>query len=479
MLTALLIKEFQLSLRSTRFVIALAVVLLGFMISGIVGTASYQNQWSEYSQRKAEADGELLGLMDEGLNEVAFAEQPLLLPPSSYTYIRDLSGTRLPEQMPVNVVRHEDMEKALRSNPILYMTDSFSWQFIVTVLCGFIALLLSYDAIAEERRQGTISLIFANGLPRWKMITAKLIALTLINAVLVAAGVMLSMLILAIGNVPVLDANAIGTTAVFFLLAVFYLAFITSLGLFVSSLTRIPSIALTALFFVWVTMAIIFPSAARVTANAVRTIPTPDERLRELYSVIGEIIEQGDQTRPVVNGSSVVNYSRIPFGPVEQHVANYTLDVHEAQRRLQEQYDRRIFEQAEYGIALARWSPVELFRDSTAKLTNTGIDRWRGFIADAENYRKELGSAVRALDSTDPESPHVYFADFWVNIWISRRPVEDAAQIPRFSITEPPLDVRTANALQPAVMMLGWTAILYLLTVVLFMRADLRQQTTS
>ncbi len=478
MFSALYIKEIQLSLRSVRFVIALAVVLLGFAVSGIVGSASYHNQRTEYEQRKAEATRELLERLD-GLNRVAFHMHAALLPPTPYPYIRDLSSTRLPEMVPVNVVRHEDMQKVLRSNPLLYVSEAFTWQFILAAIGGFIAILLSYDAVAGERRQGTLSLVFSNPISRWKLLTAKILALTTINAVLIVAGVLLSLLILSIAEVPVLNADALATAAAFVLLAILYIAFVTTLGVLVSCFTRVPSLSLTVLFFLWVAFALVLPSAARIAAGAARSIQTPDERSKEFESVVVGIVSEGDRTRPSVNGSIVVNYSRIPFTAIERHVADYTLRAHEAERRLQESYERSLFRQGEFGLGLARWSPVELFGEAAARLTDSDIDRWRRFIDAVENYRRALGEAVRNLDSGDPASPHVYFADLWTTIWISQQPVGDAALIPRFEMPQMSLGDRLTSALQPAALIVAWLLVTYLIALFVFLRIDLRQVQAS
>jgi ABC-type transport system involved in multi-copper enzyme maturation permease subunit len=467
-------KEIQLSLRSTRFVIALAIIMAAFALSGVVGSASYHNQLGEYRQRDTEATRKLMDQMGN-LSSVALYPLPALLPPSPYPYIRDLSSTRLPERIVVNAVHHLEMEKAMRSNPLLSAAESFSWEFILAMAGGFIAILLSYDSIAEERRQGTISLIFSNPLTRWRVITAKLLALVTINAALVAAGMLISMLILAFTDVPVLAGDAPATVVIFFILSVLYLAFVTALGIFISSLTRTPSLALTALFFIWVALSLILPSAARVTASSLERILTADERERESDQVVGEIMDENNRTRPEVNGSTIVNYSRIPFTAVETHVANGYVKVYEALRRLQGQYEERLFDQGDFGLELARWSPVELFRESSAKLTGSDIERWRRFLNEVENYRKELGAAIKALDGRDSASPHVYFVED-LNIWLSQRPVEDSAQIPRFGFKEPELAQRIGEALQPAAWLVLWTFVITLLAVIVFLRADVRQQ---
>lgn len=467
-------KEIKLSLRSTRFVLALAIIMAAFALSGIMGSASYHNQLAEFRQRDAEATRNLMDQMGN-LSGVAALPQPALLPPSPYPYIRDLSSTRLPERIVVNATRHREMEKAMRSNPLLNAGETFTWEFILAMAGGFIAILLSYDSIAEERRQGTISLIFSNPLTRWRVITAKLLALVTINAALVASGMLLSMLILAFTDVPILAGDAPLTMVIFFALSILYLAFVTALGIFISTLTRTPSLALTALFFIWVAFSLVLPSAARVTAGALERIPTPDERERASDQVIGEIMEENNRTRPVVNGSTIVNYSRIPFTAVETHVANGYLKVYEALRRLQGEYEEQLFDQGGFGLDLARWSPVELFRESSAKLTGSDIERWRRFLDEVENYRKELGAAIKALDSRDPGSPHVYFVND-INIWLSQRPVEDAAQIPRFGFKELPLAQRLGEALQPAAWLILWTTIIVLLAVIAFLRADVRQK---
>ena len=330
--------------------------------------------------------------------------------------------------------------------------------------------------MAGERRRGTISLAFSNSLPRWKFLTAKILALVTINAVLISVGLLLSLLILSLGGVPVLNVEAVITAAVFLLLAILYISFITVLGALVSCCTRIPSLSLTALFFVWIIIALVIPSSARIVAGVGKTLPTPEERSRERSAVINDIISEGDKTRPSVNGSTVVSLDRFPFTAVEWHVANYLIDVHSAERRLQEAFEQRLFSQAELGLGLARWSPVELFGEAIAGLTDTDIDRWRRFINSVEKYRGSLGEAVKSLDAADPNSPHVYFTDLWTNGWISRRPVDDATLIPRFSISDLPLGDRIAAALSPAAAICLWILVFYLLAVVVFLRIDLRQQ---
>jgi ABC-type transport system involved in multi-copper enzyme maturation permease subunit len=470
------VKEMQYSLRTIRFVIALLVTLVAFSISGIVGSATYHNLQQEYRQRSREELDKLLSLKEQGLHRVAFHNQAAMLPPPEYPFIRDLSDTRLPDMVPVNVVSHKEMERSRRGNSYLFASETFTWLFIAATISAFLAILLSYDAVAEERRSGTLALICANSLGRWRLLTAKIAALVTINTVLLIFGALVSLLVLALGNVPVLRADSLITCGLFILLSVLFLTLVTTLGVGISCLTRFPSISLTVLIAVWVVFALVLPSAARIVSASSHTVPTPLEKTRESDDVVSQIISEGDKTRPLVNGSSLVNYDRFPFGPVERHVADYSLRVHEAQRRLEEKFERNLFTQAEGGLELARWSPVEIFAEAAAHLTDSGIDRMKRFLAAVEQYRNDLGEFTRSLDSGDKNSPHVYFADLFTLDWISQRPVDASVHVPTFSMPEAGLDVRVSGALFPAALLLAITLVLYILTVILFSRIDVRYQ---
>jgi len=471
----LFFKELSLSMRTARFFVALSILTLAFLVSGIVGSASYHSLREEYARRHATEEQRLLDRMG-GLNRVAFYHQQLLLPPAGYSYIRDLSDTRIPDLIAANVVRHRDMTRVRRGNSFIPSDQPFSWHFLLAVVGGFVAILLSYDAIAGERRDGTLTLICSNSVARWKLITAKFLALTAVNTVLILLGIVLAMTILHFGLVPVISADALITIAAFLLAAVLYMAFFSALGLLVSAATRLPSLALTVLLFIWAALALIAPSASRIAAGASVQLQTPAERDRIVRQELNRIMSEGDRTRPEVDGSTVVNYERIPFSPIEQHVANYSLDIHEAERRFQNEYDLQLFRQAQFGLALARLSPVSMLDETVAALTDTGIARLRRFLASAERYRAEMGAAVRSLDARDPSSPHVYFADIFTTIWISQLPVDDASQIPRYAFTERDLAERLAAAAGPAGALVLITLVVYVLAVVIFIRVDVRHR---
>ena len=57
------------------------------------------------------------------------------------------------------------------NDPLPVMFPLIDLTFIVTILLSLAALILSYDAVCGEKEDGTLKLMLANGLPRFKIVS--------------------------------------------------------------------------------------------------------------------------------------------------------------------------------------------------------------------------------------------------------------------------------------------------------------------
>ncbi len=107
---------------------------------------------------------------------------------------------------------------------------SIGCSFISTVL-SFVALVLAYDSISGEREAGTLRLMLANTIPRYKLLLGKYSGSMLTLAIPLIVGLLVSLIIVIPSKDVAIDAAAWLKILVITLLSLLYLSIFVLLGL--------------------------------------------------------------------------------------------------------------------------------------------------------------------------------------------------------------------------------------------------------
>ncbi|HYA48259.1 MAG TPA: ABC transporter permease subunit, partial [Burkholderiales bacterium] len=267
MMKTLIAKEVRMNLLSFRFLASFVILLVVVAVTALVLASDYTRKLDEYSQRQAEIEKYLRSYAHfNRIQNVLQATQP---PVPFEALIRGLTAE-------VNMDEFDD-------DPLPVMFPLIDLVFIVTILVSLIALILSYDAICGEREDGTLKLMLSNGLPRSKIVLAKLAGgvLTLAAPFLVslATGMLIILLHPRVSWAGA-DWGAFGLIVVG---ALVYIAVFELIGIFLSSAHKASASSIMTSLFVWVLLVLVVPNLSPYVASFLRPAPSRIKVAREAH----------------------------------------------------------------------------------------------------------------------------------------------------------------------------------------------------
>lgn len=278
-----------------------------------------------------------------------------------------------------------------RDNLYEYFYGPLDLVFIVGVIMSFLAIVLTYGAVAGEKEQGTLSQILANSVPRGTIILAKGTAnfLVLIIPFLLAMGVSLVILEAQAGT---LSSTAGSGTSLILALA-FSLLFIGAffnLGLLVSALTKQAVTALIVLLLGWVFLYGVYPRVAVAASQILRPAKSEArlalERVQLQRDVTKECEAEVDKllaTMPADNKSEAFKAGMEKQGEIR---GRYQVVFRERWQTIGREAEERRNSQIGLATAIARLSPVSLFVRPLAELAGTGWLSYARFNRQARQY---------------------------------------------------------------------------------------------
>jgi len=278
-----------------------------------------------------------------------------------------------------------------RDNLYEYFYGPLDLVFIVGVIMSFLAIVLTYGAVAGEKEQGTLRQVLANSVPRGTIILAKGTAnfLVLIIPFLLAMGV--SLVVLE-GQAGTLSSTAGSTTSLVLALA-FSLLFIGAffnLGLLVSALTKQAVTALIILLLGWVFLYGVYPRVAVAASQILRPAKSEArlalERVQLQRDVKKECEAEVDKllaTMPADQNSAAFKAGMEKQSEIR---GRYQVVFQERWRTIGREAEERRNSQIALATAIARLSPVSLFVRPLAELAGTGWLSYARFNRQARQF---------------------------------------------------------------------------------------------
>ena len=151
--------------------------------------------------------------------------------------------------------------------------------FVVTVVLGLLAILLTFDAIAGEQESGVLRLVLAHPVPRIALLLGKLAGAFLTLAIPMTVGGAAALGVLVARGVPVAEGDGVVRVALLAVAATLYVSTLLAAGLLASVLAARAKTALVVLLVAWTGAVLVLPRAAHVVAAALRP-PVGDEVAR-------------------------------------------------------------------------------------------------------------------------------------------------------------------------------------------------------
>jgi ABC-type transport system involved in multi-copper enzyme maturation permease subunit len=476
-LNAIILKEIRGHVLSFRFQAIFLLLLVIIPVTTLVLTNDYVRQQDDASRRQAEIQAYL----------------------SKYAHFNRLGGVIAPSQPPLPflaLVRGLSAEVNMDdfdNDPLPVMFPLIDLVFIVTILLSLAALVLSYDAVAGEREDGTLKLMLANGVTRARVILGKffggIVTLLIPFAVGLAIGTILLLLNPRVGWTGS-DWGALGMIVAG---AVVYIGLFFALGILFSSLHRSSASSIMTSLFAWVLIVLVIPNLSPYAASLLRPTPsriTVNRQISRLQDVerddLGRKLEKERRAAvlkqyPVLESMARMSQAEVKamvqkdaafaqaYGVLNKEVDAAWREANAIQsdkaKVLSDDLDQRQKAQTKLSRILSMASPLADFSYLAADLSNTGLRNQQHFetlvTAWGQSYREYSGRKMNELRKLYPT----------MEVW---NMATDVSDMPRFVYKEEALSGRILAGLWPLVVLVVLALALFTGGFVAFLRYDVR-----
>ncbi|RPH34997.1 ABC transporter permease [bacterium] len=457
MLWELMKKEMHDQILSLRLQLALLLVLVLMAAGALMFQAEYKRQLADYSRdvsRNLESLAKNASSRFSLFSVFSYNDQFIYRRPNPLGFIAEGHDKDLPNSFRVNAFRLGAPEFTLRGNPLLWRFDNLDWAFIIGVILSFTAIVLVYDSINGEKQRGTLRLMMSHSISRTRILTAKFLSAVIMLIIPLAAGALLSILILGAGGAVPLDARVISRMAICLALGGIYISIFVLVGLLLSARSRTPVVSLVTGLFVWVALVIVLPAAANLLAMGLAKVPAQEQVLEDAGRAWDEAAKRyNDQHPHPMNWVMSGRWS--PGEPLRR-----ALEADQAWGSVFQAFQDSKSTQVLLGREMAAFSPSALFAESMESTVESGVLHYNNFLKAARRYQQELAVYLEnkyPLDKVHPVDRNV--ADpIIAGIKL------DFGSIPKFAD-------RSARLSEVAPAVIRNAAILALINVVLFAAA--------
>ena len=394
--------EIKRGILNAKYLFAALLIILAFLMNGFVYADRYSKEMEDWRETIAKSHSDLQ-TNSTSLQRVASTDQRMAAPFPRLAFIADDGAIPMPNSFRVSAFWVTSLQRQSRTNERIPILPAIDWAFIVGTLMTLLALLISYDAVCGEKRDGTLRAVLSNSVSRLQLFIGKYLGLLLILLVTLIVGALVSTTTLVLAGALSLDVSTLSSIAWALILSGLCLSFVLLVSLAVSSIVFRPVVSLVVLMIVWVLIVVAIPGVARLVGEKTVTVPNAFEvrsRTMEVYMDVWSNAPDG-----------AGDYNSDVFAPnMPDRAATYTLQRDRIQGIIIDSYSKKI-EQVRTIQTISWASPAQLLTDSMQDLCNTGVYGFERMLELAGRYRSQLHSFVVERDSIDPDTPHlVYFA---------------------------------------------------------------------
>lgn len=423
-------REILENILSLRFMLSLLLVIVLFAVSGFVFVSQYRQQLDDYWE-DTNKSLQLLNEQTDHIYKLALHKQVVYRKPKLLALCTEGSEKILPNHFKFNVFSKDYPEVRGRMNFFLSRFSDLDWIFIISLFLSFVALVLSYDRICGEREAGTLRLMLAGPIPRYKVLMGKYIGVMFVLGIPLLIGILINLIIVVFSKDVNIHPNEWLKIIVIVFLSFLCLSIFVLLGLFVSSRTAHSASSMVVLLLIWVGMIFIIPGFGRIIASTFRKVPTQAEMLKKQNDFIDQLFKD------VLSGKYGENSGRSSPSPNDNNPparARLYNAITDATNGFIDGYLNKMMAQVAIGRQFAKISPAEIYRQACETVAGTGIKRFSELRRQTRNYQADFKEFIRSKDAEDPDSMHLLFeeentANWWKTM--SHKPV-DFDSVPKF-----------------------------------------------
>lgn len=306
-------------------------------------------------------------------------------------------------------------KKYAQENPLLNIFTSLDLTLIYKIVISLLAMLFAFDVISGEKERGTLKLLIAQGVSRFKVILGKYFGnmMTLLASFLISLFIAFLIIILHFPNLKTVDWMRI---LLFAVLTMFYMSFFFLFGLLISALTKKASHSLIFCLFVWILFVIIIPNLSTHLATVIKSVPpekTFDVQIDELYSQTREKLRVwNEDNRASINIWGSMNSTEGQY--VLRRADKVTIEhmkklIAYSEPLYKERTDKiwavkqdfyiKLRNQEKLATRLNRLSPTGLFQEVSEMIARTDIFNYERYIQQATLFREAVFNYLDAKDA--------------------------------------------------------------------------------
>ena len=428
-------------LMSLRFALSLGAITSLLVLGTLIFVSGdYKQKLAEYSLNNAWVNDEIRESCRR-LNELA-TRGPIALykRPSPLAFCaadrEDALPTHIAAEIPSNMSQTGGKGSYKYSLPwrLQYVTDSYQdnsmlpavgaldWAYIIGLVTSFVAILLTFDAISGERENGSLALVLSNAVSRAGVLAGKFLGAFVVIVVSMLIGILLSTLIVTISGVVTLQGADWARIGMMVALSSVYVALFVGLGLAISSRAANSSTSLVVLLLIWIVLVVLIPNTFGSVVSTLHTVPTQREFQAKRIAALPnetknyhELFKYGSPTDPNPDRRAL------------EFWADYITTPWNIETRLNDEHLDAQFAQVQSARQILRLSPTVIYNYGMESLARTGFAGHNEFVEAARRYRQQFTEFIKETDSTDPDSPHI----FYLREGLSNKPVPFSS-VPRF-----------------------------------------------
>ncbi|HBH82403.1 MAG TPA: hypothetical protein DDY34_01165 [Bacteroidales bacterium] len=464
MLKTIIIRELQNHLYSLRFIFALILTLFLFGVSSMSFIAEYKEQKNTHEQGMVKFQEYK---KDLAKNASRFAQNRTYLPlaPRNSGFIASCQEENIPNTIiysAFNVFNYDISEG--NKNPFVLPLKSVNWEFILVLLFSFLAIIFTFDAVSGEKEMRTLALGLSNPVSRGILCAGKLIGTVIILTMFVVLGIIVSVLILLFSGQTMITYTTVAEIGGFLLLSLLLIACSSCVGLLTSVLSYRSNTSLLIGLMVWLILLLIIPHTTLLLSN--RLFPVESSEV---------IIQNTNNSRKTIEAGFPEgkwrSESNNPFTPDHQIRANMQMEFMLGEKKIRDNWYNSQFSQYLNTSKMTLISPMFIFEMGNEHMLNGGFQRFINNWNDLHTYQEQFLTWFKAFDSKDDKSPHWYnpYEDYSTS-----KSKVNIDEVPVYSERIVPFTQRLSRSGIYIALLSIYTAILFYISFVLFIRYDVR-----
>ena len=487
-------KELQIALLNKRLAASCMALLILMIVGGVVFEKRYRSMQREYEEftlqegqgidaltnskqkeiDKVKQDG--MSIPQEQIDrylkltvgDLIFVKRYIIKEPSKLSFIASHNSS-LSNGLEMNYFRMSVPQTYSTYNQYFRSFVALDWANIIMYFLSFICLCFAYDAFSGEKQHGTLKLMLASSVPRWKILLGKLFALWCILLAPIVIGVIIHLLIVQLSANIVLSPTDYYKVVVFFLTAVLFIGVNILLFFAISILTPRASISSIVCLLVWIVLVFVLPNTSWLMASKLQPVPS----IAELNFREKILMEDADDK--TIFWSDMWRYQWEEHSEDVYKFKNKRDRMDNIYQEIWDEYRNSLFRQTDASIALSKISPFMVFRWMNDRIADNNYYGYRSFQRQAVAYQDAYRNFVIDKDAADPESLHVIWnhPNERCRMYVSQAAIAPD-EVPTFTYQSPNVGALIYNSLVDTAILLLWLGVLFGLVYFAFVRYDVR-----